>query len=84
MLKLTGTLVNVFKPAQKPDSEPSKPKAQIMGDIALKDGEIRKDLLTVSVSPETYADLQSKVGSEVSIPVGAFAPAKGSVLFFGI
>ena len=90
MLNLTGVLVNVYKsPAfiskdaqeglEKPED---KDKLQILGDVGLKNGETRKDLLTVSV--KNIQDYEGKEGSEISVPVGAFAPSKGSIIFFGL
>ena len=90
MLNLTGVLVNVYKaPAfveknaeeglEKPEE---KNKLQILGDVALKNGETRKDLLTVSV--KNIGDFEGLEGTEISVPVGAFAPSKGSIIFFGL
>ena len=90
MLNLTGVLVNVYKApafveknAQEGSEKPEeKNKLQILGDVGLKNGETRKDLLTVSV--KNVQDFEGKEGSEVSVPVGAFAPSKGSIIFFGL
>lgn len=90
MLNLTGVLVNVYKSpafvakdAEKDAEKPEdKDKLQILGDVGLKNGETRKDLLTVTVKNiEAYEGLE---GSEISVPVGAFAPSKGSIIFFGL
>lgn len=90
MLNLTGILVNTYKApafqsktAEKGSEVPEeKHKLQILGEVALKNGEVKKDLLTISVpNLEPY---EGKEGSEVSIPVGAFSPAKGSIAFFGL
>jgi len=89
MLSLTGVLVNTFtspafqaKDAQKDEQKPEKPKLQILGDVALKNGELKKDLLTVSVP--SLIPYEGKEGSEVTIPVGAFSPSKGNIAFFGL
>jgi len=83
MITLNGTLLNVYKaPIRKgaEDGETEKDKIQILGDIPLRNGEIRKDLITISVKDaRKYEDLK---GTEVSIAVGAFAPQKGAVIFF--
>lgn len=84
MINLTGTLVNLLKSAVRLDQEPTKPKAQIMGSVLQKDGQSRMELLTVSISDHTYHDLQDRIGQDITLPVGAFAPAKGSVVYFGI
>lgn len=89
MLSLTGVLVNTFNPPEfkskdpeNGDKKPQKPKLQVLGDVALKNGEVKKELLTVSVPDLTL--YEGKEGSEVTIPVGAFAPAKGSIAYFGL
>jgi hypothetical protein len=83
MLKLEGLVVNVYK---APDFNPKEGekkegghKVQLMTDIHMKNGETKKDLVTLTVkNPDLYT-----VGEEASIPVGAFA--KGSpVTFYGL
>ena len=53
-----------------------------MGDIPQTNGEIRKELVTISV-PD-IREYEGREGEQVSVPVGAFAPSKGSVIFFAI
>lgn len=83
MITLNGTLLNVFRaPVRKnaSEGETEKDKIQILGDIALPNGEVRKDLMTITVKDaRQYQDL---VGGDVAVSVGAFAPQKGSVIFF--
>lgn len=79
MITLNGMLLNVFKAPARGESE-EKDKIQILGDIALPNGEVRKDLMTITVKDaRQYQDL---VGGDVAVSVGAFAPQKGSVIFF--
>jgi len=73
MLKLEGMVVNVYKaPDFTPtdgDKKEGGHKVQLMTDIFLKNGETRKDIVTLTVkNPDLYT-----VGDEASIPVGAFA-----------
>lgn len=89
MLSLRGVLVNTFtspafnsKTAQNDDEKPEKPKLQVLGDVFLKNGEMKKELLTVSI-PD-LSPYEGKEGTEVIIPVGAFSPQKGSIVYFGI
>ena len=85
MITLNGNLLNVFRaPVRKAaeEGEKEKDKIQILGDVALPNGEVRKDLTTITVKDaRKYQDLQ---GSEVSVSVGAFAPQKGTVIFFEV
>lgn len=83
MITLNGTLLNVFRaPVRKnaDEGEKEKDKIQILGDIALPNGEVRKDLMTITV--KDARQYQDKEGSEISVSVGAFAPQKGTVIFF--
>ena len=83
MLKLEGLVVNVYK---APDFNPKEGekkegghKVQLMTDVHMKNGEMKKELVTLTVkNPDLYT-----VGEEACIPVGAFA--KGSpVTFYGL
>jgi len=52
MITLNGSLLNVYKaPIRKgaEDGETEKDKIQILGDVALPNGEVRKDLMTITV-----------------------------------
>jgi hypothetical protein len=85
MITLNGSLLNVFKaPVRKSaeQGEKEKDKIQILGDVALPNGQLRKDLMTITVKDaRKYQDLQ---GSEVAVSVGAFSPDKGTVIFFEV
>lgn len=83
MISLQGVLVNTFRaPLRKAAEagETEKDKVQILGDVMLNNGEVRKDLVTITVPDARKYEGQE--GSEVSLSVGAFAPAKGQVIFF--
>lgn len=83
MITLNGTLLNVFRaPVRKnaEEGEKEKDKIQILGDIALPNGEVRKDLMTITVKDARR--YQDKEGTQVAVSVGAFAPQKGTVIFF--
>lgn len=83
MLKLSGILVNTFRaPLRKAAEagETEKDKIQILGDVVLSNGDTRKDLITITV-PDARKYSGSE-GTEVSVGVGVFSPAKGQVVFF--
>lgn len=83
MITLNGTLFNVYKqPTRRDGEEGEKPKIQVMGDIPQTNGEIRKELVTISV-PD-IREYEGREGEHVSVPVGAFAPSKGQVIFFAM
>lgn len=79
MITLNGFLVNIYKQPKKGDRD-EKDKIQILGDIPIEGGGVRKDLVTITV-PDASA-YEGCEGTEVSVAVGAFAPQKGSVIFF--
>ncbi len=78
MIQLTGTLLHTFKATNREGED--KDKVQVLGDVALQNGEIRKDLMTISV--QSLGKYEGLEGTEVTIPVGAFAPQKGTIIFF--
>jgi hypothetical protein len=85
MITLNGVLLNVYKaPIRKgaEDGETEKDKIQILGDIALPNGNVRKDLMTITV--KSARQFEGKEGTDISLAVGAFAPQKGTVIFFQV
>jgi hypothetical protein len=80
MVTLTGTLVNVFTVPPKSQDDDPKDKIQILGDLVLKNGEVKKDLVTVSVPDASV--YQGREGEEITLPVGVFAPSKGVLIFY--
>jgi len=83
MLSLTGVLVNTFRaPLRRGagEGEQEKDKIQLLGDIPLNNGEVRKDLITITV-PDARK-YESDAGQVISLSVGAFAAAKGHIVFF--
>lgn len=82
MITLNGVLVNIYRQPTRKDGQEGeeKDKIQVLGDIPQSNGEIRKDLATITVPDAGVYD--GRIGETISIPVGAFAPNKGTVIFF--
>lgn len=83
MFSITGTLVNTYRaPLRKgaESTETEKDKIQILGDIPLNNGEVRKDLISITV-PDVRK-YEGQEGVEVTVAVGVFAPAKGQIIYF--
>ncbi len=83
MFSITGVLVNTFRaPLRKgaEAAETEKDKIQILGDIPLTNGEQRKDLITITV-PDVRK-YEGEEGTEVTLSVGVFAPAKVHIIYF--
>lgn len=84
MFTVTGQVVHVFESPkglnkQTGEEYGGQDKVQIMGDLSLPNGEIRKELL--SLTTEQGQELQKAVGRTVEAPVGFYA-SKGTVGLF--
>lgn len=83
MFSITGVLVNTFRAPLRRNAESSeveKDKIQVLGDVPLTNGETRKDLVTITV-PDVRK-YEGQEGTEISLSVGSFAPAKGQIVYF--
>ena len=84
MFLLTGEVVNVYEAPKgvNKDGEEygGEDKVQIMGNLPLKNGQTRKDLITLTTDQgQTVSKL---VGRSVSAPVAFYSPSKGNVSFY--
>lgn len=84
MFTVTGRVINVFtdQDRQGQDGEliKGKPRVQILGDIPLSNGEIRRDMITLTV--DRRSDYETLADSLISVPLGFFSPAKGQIFYF--
>jgi len=72
MFTLTARIENCFfTPASEKYPDPSY-KVQLIGDQLTKDGQVRKEMLTLNFPFEAYKVLETKVGNVVSMPIGLF------------
>ena len=84
MLQITGKVINLFTVEGGKDKEgkefAEKHKVQLMGNVALPNGDSKYDLMDLSVDDlSVWTGLQ---GKDIAIDIGAFAPAKGSIIYF--
>lgn len=85
MFTVTGQVLKTFvQPGSvnKETGEASDPsvKVQIMGEMPVKGGDSRLDLITLTVeNQKTFDELK---GKRVRIPLGFFAPQKGNIVYF--
>ena len=84
MFQLTGQVVHVFespKGVNKNTGEEygGQDKVQILGDLALPNGDTRKEMVTLTT--DQAETLKKAVGRSVVAPVGFFA-VKGTVVYF--
>ena len=84
MLQITGKVINVFTQAGgtgKDGTEyAARHKVQLMGEVALPNGDIKMDLMDLTI--EDLSDWNDKQDKTVSIDIGAFAPSKGNIIYF--
>lgn len=84
MLNLVGQVLHTFVSPKGKDREGSEyggdDKVQILGDVHLPNGEIKKDLLTLKAHDSSLFD--NFVGKKITIPVGVYSPSKGNIIYF--
>lgn len=83
LFQVTGQLVNVFTtPIGERDGEKfgGDSKIQLLGDIAMKNGEIRKEMVTLKIEDPKLAENLS-LGDTVIAPIGVFAQG-GNITYY--
>jgi len=86
MFTVTGQVMNTFVQPGSVNKDtgeigPSTVKIQLVGQMPVQGGdESRFDLITLSVKEPD--DFKGLVGKTVRIPLGFFAPSKGSIIYF--
>ena len=83
MINLQGTVINVFTQQggtnKKGETFEDRDKSQILGALSLPNGEIKNELLTLSI--ENARDFQDLLNKKISIAVGAMASGR-NVIFY--
>lgn len=84
MLQITGRVVNTFtqEGGKNKDGEEyeARHKVQLMGQVGLPNGEIKVDMIDLTVDDlDLWKSYKDKL---ITIEVGAFAPAKGNIIYF--
>lgn len=84
MIELTGTIVNTFAtPAgknKKGEDYDSKDKIQVIGEFPMPNGEVRMELVTLTV--DDLSEYIQHINKKIRISVGVMATGARSVLFF--
>ena len=71
MYQVTAQIINSFhSPATEKYEESFK--VQLLGDNPLKNGQNKKEMLTLSVPKKVYTDLADQEGTHVTLPIGFF------------
>ena len=87
MIIIKAKLLHIFTSADYKNPETQevtkgKVKLQLLAIVTLKNGEIKNELIDISIPKENYDTYKSKVGSTVEVPVGLIA--KGQITYYGI
>lgn len=85
MFSVTGQVLHVFDAPPQVNKDTGevtdgKHKVQILGDLPLLNGQTRKDMITLSC--EDRAEFEALQGKTVAVPLGFFAPSKGTIVYF--
>lgn len=84
MLQISGKVVNLFTVEGGRDKDgkeyDERHKVQLLGNIALPNGGSKYDLMDLTV--EDLGIWQNFKGKDITIPIGAFAPSKGNIVYF--
>ena len=87
MLILKGKLLHIFKSADCTDKETGevtqgKVKLQLLVQTTLRNGELKNELIDISIPKDDYEKYKSKIGSTVEVPIGIIA--KGKITYYGV
>jgi len=81
MFNATGQIINLFKSPASEKYDASY-KVQILGNMPLVDGQVKKEMLTLNVPLSVFNSLQGRTGEEVSIPIGFYVKNGVLVTFY--
>lgn len=72
MFSMKAEVINAYSvpPSEKYPEEAYK--VQFVGDQLTRDGQVRKEMVTMGIPFEAFNVLKGKVGQVVSIPIGLF------------
>jgi hypothetical protein len=85
MFTVTGQVLKTYKQEGRIDKEtgaiePDTYKVQLLGEIPVKGGDSKADLVSLTIENEkTYT---SFVGKQIRVAVGFFSPSKGNTILF--
>jgi len=84
MLLLSGQVFNVFRTDKKTTKDGAEyggdDKVQLLADVVLENGTVRRELFDLKVPDGSIFEKNKSL--DVKIPVGAFSPAKGNIVFY--
>jgi hypothetical protein len=72
MFSMKGQVINTFTVAPSEKYPDEAYKVQFLGDQLTRDGQVKKEMVTMGIPKEAFAKLEKLVGQVVSIPIGLF------------
>jgi len=72
MFQIKARVENLFT-TEATEKRPEGFKVQLLGDMVTKDGQVRKELVTIGCPVDVFERLATYKGKVVTIPVGVFA-----------
>ena len=72
MFSMKGQVINTFTVAPSEKYPQEAYKVQFMGDQLTRDGQVKKELVTMGIPQEAFVKLEKLIGQVVSIPIGLF------------
>lgn len=81
MFQASGIIINLFKSPASEKYEASY-KVQLLGDMPLVDGQVKKEMLTLNVPKPVFDSLQGRNGEQVTLPIGFYVKNGVLVTFF--
>lgn len=81
MYNVKGQIINLF---QSPASEKyaAAYRVQVLGDMPMMDGQIKKEMLTLNVPISVFDSLQGQIGKNVTLPIGFYIKNGQMVTFY--
>ena len=84
MLLLSGQIFNVFttdkRTSKSGDEYGGDDRVQLLANVELDNGTIKKEVFDLKVPDGTI--FEKHMSEDCRIPVGAFSPAKGQIIFY--
>lgn len=71
MYNVKGQIINFFNSPATEKYEAAF-RVQVLGDMPMMDGQVKKEMLTLNVPQEVFNSLQGKMGKEVTLPIGFY------------
>lgn len=85
MFTVTGKVMKTFiQPGgvdkETGETQPPTAKVQIMGEMPVRGGDSRLDLITLTI--DNAKEYEALTGKQIRVPLGFFAPSKGAIVYY--